>query len=228
MRILVIEDERRLAETLATILREKHFEVDLAFDGESGEAYAKLNSYDLLILDVMLPGVDGFELARRIRARRCGVPILMLTAKSELGDRIEGLNAGADYYLTKPFDTGELLACVHALLRRHGSQVDVLSFGGTELDLDACSLVCGEKSVRLSAREFDVMRLLMQAGERNISKELILSRVWGYDTNAVENHVEVYVAFLRKKLASIGSCVSIESIRRLGYHLEVKRRDPQA
>ena len=174
MRILVIEDERRLAETLATILREKHFEVDLAFDGESGEAYAKLNSYDLLILDVMLPGVDGFELARRIRARRCGVPILVLTAKSELGDRIEGLNAGADYYLTKPFDTGELLACVHALLRRHGSQVDVLSFGGTELDLDACSLVCGEKSVRLSAREFDVMRLLMQAGERNISKELIL------------------------------------------------------
>lgn len=134
--------------------------MDVAFDGESGEEYARLGSYDLLILDVMLPGMDGFELARRVRARRCGVPILMLTAKSELSDRIEGLNSGADYYLTKPFDTGELLACIHALLRRHGSQVDVLSSGNTELDLDACSLVCGEKSVRLSSREFDVMRLL--------------------------------------------------------------------
>lgn len=227
MRVLVIEDEQRLAETLATVLREKNYEVDVAFDGESGEEYAGLGSYDLLILDVMLPGMDGFELARRVRARRCGVPILMLTAKSELSDRIEGLNSGADYYLTKPFDTGELLACIHALLRRHGSQVDVLSFGNTELDLDACSLVCGEKSIRLSSREFDVMRLLMQAGGRNTSKELILSRVWGYDTNAVENHVEVYVAFLRKKLGSIGSDVSIEAIRRLGYHLEVKSRDSQ-
>lgn len=227
MRILVIEDERRLADTICAILRERGFDTDAAYDGESGEAYAKLGVYDLLILDVMLPGVDGFELARRLRAQRITLPILMLTAKSELGDRIEGLNAGADYYLTKPFDSGEMLACVHALLRRQGSQVNVLSFGNTQLDLDACSLVCGERSVRLSAREFDVMRLLFQAGGNNVPKETILSRVWGFDTNAVENHVEVYVGFLRKKLRSIGSDVAVEAIRRLGYHLEV-RHDPQA
>lgn len=145
----------------------------------------------------------------------------MLTAKSALEDRITGLNAGADYYLTKPFDTGELLACVNALLRRQGNQVDELTFGNTALDLASCTLVCGEKSVRLSAREFDVMRLLMLSGERNISKESILTRVWGYDSDAVENHVEVYVGFLRKKLRSIGSNIRIEAIRRLGYHLEV-------
>ena len=147
----------------------------------------------------------------------------MLTAKSALEDRITGLNAGADYYLTKPFDSGELLACVNALLRRQGSQVDELTFGNTALDLASGSLVCGEKSVRLSAREFDVMRLLMRSGERNLSKETILTRVWGYESDAVENHVEVYVGFLRKKLRSIGSDIRIEAIRRLGYHLEVEK-----
>ena len=156
-----------------------------------------------------------------MRAKHCPTPILMLTAKSALEDRITGLNAGADYYLTKPFDTGELLACVNALLRRQGNQVDELAFGNTALDLASGSLICGEKSVRLSAREFDVMRLLMLSGERNLSKENILTRVWGYESDAVENHVEVYVGFLRKKLRSIGSDIRIEAIRRLGYHLEV-------
>ena len=124
---------------------------------------------------------------------------------------------------SKPFDTRELLACVNALLRRQGGQVDELRFGGTSLDLGSGQLCCGEKSVRLSAREFDVMRLLMQNGERISSKEVILARVWGYESNAVENHVEVYVGFLRKKLRSIGSDVPIEAIRRLGYHLEVEQ-----
>ena len=145
----------------------------------------------------------------------------MLTAKSALEDRIEGLNSGADYYLTKPFDARELLACVNALLRRQGTEVDELTFGNTALDLSSGLLICGEKSVRLSAREFDVMRLLLQARSRNLSKEMILSRVWGFDSNAVENHVEVYVGFLRKKLRSIGSNIRIEAVRRLGYHLEV-------
>ena len=147
----------------------------------------------------------------------------MLTARSGIDDRIQGLNAGADYYLTKPFDTRELLACVGALLRRQGNQVDELTFGNTGLDLGSGQLLCGEKSVRLSAREFDVMRLLMQSGERILSKEIILARVWGYESNAVENHVEVYVGFLRKKLRSIGSNIRIEAIRRLGYHLEVEK-----
>jgi DNA-binding response OmpR family regulator len=170
-----------------------------------------------------MPGMDGFAVARALRASRCATPILMLTARGGIDDRIQGLNAGADYYLTKPFDTRELLACVGALLRRQGNQVDELTFGNTALDLGSGQLLCGEKSVRLSAREFDVMRLLMQSGERILSKEIILARVWGYESNAVENHVEVYVGFLRKKLRSIGSDIRIEAIRRLGYHLEVEK-----
>ena len=221
MKILIVEDERLLADSLKALLEKKGFQVETVYDGESGEEYARLGVYDLLILDVMMPGLDGYELARRVRAQRCGVPILMLTARSALEDRVQGLNAGADYYLTKPFDSRELLACINALLRRQGGEVGELSLGNTALDLATGMLLCGEKSVRLSAREFDVMRALLQAGSANLSKESILARVWGYDSNATENHVEVYVAFLRKKLASIGSDIRIVAIRRLGYHLEV-------
>ena len=221
MKILIVEDERLLADSLKTLLEKKAFQVEAVYDGETGEEYAQLGVYDLLILDVMMPKLDGYELARRVRARRCGVPILMLTARSALEDRVQGLNAGADYYLTKPFDSRELLACINALLRRQGSQVDELALGNTALDLATGMLVRGERSVRLSAKEFDVMRALLQAGGANLSKESILARVWGYDSNATENHVEVYVGFLRKKLASIGSDIKITAIRRLGYHLEV-------
>ena len=221
MKILIVEDERLLADSLKALLEKKGFQVEAVYDGETGEEYAQLGVYDLLILDVMMPKLDGYELARRVRASRCGVPILMLTARSALEDRVQGLNAGADYYLTKPFDSRELLACINALLRRQGSQVDELTLGNTALDLATGMLVCGECSVRLSAKEFDVMRALLQAGGTNLSKESILARVWGYDSNATENHVEVYVGFLRKKLASIGSDIKITAIRRLGYHLEV-------
>ena len=221
MKILIVEDERLLADSLKTLLEKKGFQVEAVYDGETGEEYAQLGVYDLLILDVMMPKLDGYELARRVRASRCGVPILMLTARSALEDRVQGLNAGADYYLTKPFDSRELLACINALLRRQGSQVDEVKLGNTSLDLGTGLLVRGEKSVRLSAKEFDVMRALLQAGSANLSKESILARVWGYDSNATENHVEVYVGFLRKKLASIGSDIKITAIRRLGYHLEV-------
>ena len=223
MKILVIEDEKLLAESIRAVLEQKGFEVETVYDGETGAEYAALGIYDLLILDVMMPGMNGFEVAKQVRAQRCSTPILMLTALGGIDDRIRGLNAGADYYLTKPFDTRELLACINALLRRQGSQVDELRFGNTGLDLATSLLVCGEKSVRLSAREFDVKRLLLQSGERIVSKEVILARVWGYDSNAVENHVEVYVGFLRKKLRAIGSDVRIEAIRRLGYHLEVEK-----
>ena len=221
MKILIIEDEKLLADSLKTMLSNKGFDVEVVYDGETGSEYAELGIYDLLILDVMMPKMDGYEVARRVRAKRCATPILMLTARSGLEDRIEGLNAGADYYLTKPFDTRELLACINALLRRQGNQVDELSFGNTTLDLSSCMLICGDSHIRLSSREFDIMRFLLQSRERNLSKEVILSRVWGYDSNAVENHVEVYVGFLRRKLKSIGSNIRIESIRRQGYHLEV-------
>ena len=222
MKILINEDEKILAYSLKTLLEGKGFEVEAVYDGETGKEYAELGIYDLLILDVMMPKMDGYEVARQVRSKRCSTPILMLTAKSEVEDRIKGLNSGADYYLTKPFDTAELLACINALLRRQGNQVDELVFGNTSLDLSSGKLICGEKSVRLSAKEFDVMRLLMQSKDRNLSKEALLARVWGYDSNAVENHVEVYIGFLRKKLRSIGSDISIEAIRRRGYHLEVK------
>ena len=221
MKILIIEDEVLLAESLKTLLTGKGFQVEVAYDGETGRDYAELGIYDLLIMDVMMPGLNGYELASYVRAKHLGTPILMLTAKSGVEDRIAGLNAGADYYLTKPFDTRELLACINALLRRQGGQVDVVTYGNTALDLGSSMLICEDRRIRLSSREFDVMRCLMQAGERNLPKETILSRVWGYDSNAVENHVEVYVGFLRKKLASIGSNVKIVALRRMGYHLEV-------
>ena len=221
MKILIIEDEVILAQSLKALLEKKGFEVQVCYDGESGTDYALLGIYDLLILDVMMPKMDGYQVARQVRAQRCGTPILMLTAKSALEDRIAGLNAGADYYLTKPFDSRELLACINALLRRQGNQVDELSFGNTVLDLSTSMLICGDNSVRLSAKEFDMMRFLLQSKDKNLSKEVLLARVWGYDSNAVENHVEVYIGFLRKKLQSIGSDVRIASIRRLGYHLEV-------
>ena len=194
MKVLVIEDEKLVAESIRAILEHKGFDVETVYDGEAGTEYAELGIYDLLILDVMMPKLNGFQVARQVRA---------------------------DYYLTKPFDSRELLACVNALLRRQGDQVDELRMGNTALDLSSCTLVCGENSVRLSAREFDVMRILLQAKGGNVSKETLLERVWGFDSNAVENHVEVYAGFLRKKLASIGSNVRIEAIRRLGYHLEV-------
>ena len=226
MKILVIEDERLLADSIKEMLERKGFQVECVYDGETGKEYAELDIYDLLILDVMMPKMDGYAVARRVRSQRCNTPILMLTAKSGLEDRIKGLNAGADYYLTKPFDSRELLACINALLRRQGNQVDELTYGNTALDLSSGMLICGEKSVRLSSREFDVMRFLLQAGERNLSKEAILARVWGYDSEAVENHVEVYVGFLRKKLQAIGSDVRIVAIRRMGYHLEVTADAP--
>lgn len=221
MKILIVEDEKLLADSLRDMLQQKGFQVEVAYDGITGRDHAELGIYDLLILDVMMPGLNGLELARQVRAKRCFTPILMLTARSSLEDRIQGLNAGADYYLTKPFDSRELLACINALLRRQGGQVDEMCFGNTTLDLSACTLLCGEHTLRLSAREFDVMRFLMQSGTNILSKEIILARVWGYDSEAVENHVEVYVGFLRKKLAAIGSNVRIVAVRRLGYHLEV-------
>lgn len=221
MKILVIEDEIALSETLKSVLEKKGFEVEVCHDGESGTDFALLGIYDLLILDVMMPKMDGYQVARQVRAKRCSTPILMLTAKSGLEDRIAGLNAGADYYLTKPFDTRELLACINALLRRQGNQVDELVFGNTALDLATSMLICGDNSVRLSAKEFDIMRLLLQSQAKNLTKEILLARVWGYDSNAVENHVEVYVGFLRKKLKSIDSNIRIVALRRLGYHLEV-------
>ena len=221
MKILVVDDEKTIVKGIKFNLENEGYSVDACYDGETAVQMAASGEYSLIILDLMMPGLDGYTVASRLRAEHHAVPILMLTARSELDDRVTGLNAGADYYLTKPFDTQELLACVNALLRRQGVHVDVLSFGNTVLDLASATLVCGAERIRLSSREFEIMRLLLRAEGNNISKETILTKVWGYDSDAVENHVEVYIGFLRKKLANIGSNVRIEAIRRLGYHLEV-------
>ena len=225
MKILIIEDERALADSLRDYLSAKGFKVEVVYDGESGYEFAMLGIYDLLIMDVMIPGLNGLQVARQVREHRVTTPILMLTAKSDVQDRIDGLNAGADYYLTKPFDTRELMACINALLRRQGNQIDNLSYGNTELELATAILRCGDKQVRLTAKEFDVMRQLLRTKEKLIPKETLLARAWGFDTNAIENHVEVYMAFLRKKLRSIGSNVNIVAVRRLGYHLELQEDD---
>ena len=164
MKILVIEDEKLLADSIQEMLERKGFQVECVYDGESGKEYAELGIYDLLILDVMMPKMDGLEVARQVRLNRCNTPILMLTAKSDVQDRIAGLNAGADYYLTKPFDSGELLASINALLRRQGGQVNEMVFGNTALDLGTSMLMANGKTIRLSAKEFEVMRLLLQAG----------------------------------------------------------------
>ena len=220
MRILIVEDEKMLADSLKSLLANKGFDLDVTYDGESGLEYARLKIYDLMILDVMMPKKNGYDVAKTLRNEHNGIPILMLTARSQTEDRIRGLNCGADYYLPKPFDTKELLACINCLLRRQGNEVNEIKYGNTKIDLLTAMLVCDGKSVRLSAREFEILRMLFISGENNLSKENILVKVWGYDSDAVENHVEVYIGFLRKKLKSVGSNVSIVSIRRLGYHLE--------
>lgn len=222
MRVLIVEDEKLLADSIQIILKRKGYDAEVVYDGESGYHYAQSGVYDLIVLDVMLPGMDGYEIVRNLRAERNGVPVLMLTARSGLEDRIEGLDAGADYYLTKPFDNRELLACVNALIRRQGTQVDILSMGNTSLDLGDAFLRTEAKKIRLSVKEFEVMRMLLISREQNLSKNSILVKVWGFESDAVENNVEVYVGFIRKKLRAIGSNLKIEAVRGMGYHLEVE------
>ena len=218
--ILIVDDETEIADLIELYLKNELFDVRKFYSSADALACVEQTPFDLAILDIMLPKLNGYQVAAYLRNQHNSVPILMLTAKSDIEDKVQGLNAGADYYLTKPFDARELLACVNALLRRQGSQINELVFGNTRLDLDSAALLCGDNSIRLSAREFEVMRMLMTAGEKYTTKELLLTKVWGYESNAVENHVEAYVSFLRKKLASIGSDVRIEAVRRLGYHLE--------
>lgn len=223
MKLLVIEDEVLLANSLKTLLEKENFDVECVYNGEDGLAYANTNIYDLIILDVMLPKLNGYEVAKQVRMNHCGTPILMLTAKSELDDEIMGLDSGADYYLTKPFDSRKLLACINALIRRQGNQVNELTIGNTSLNLFDCTLRSPENNVKLSSKEFDVMRYLMSSHGQILPKEMILCRVWGFDSNAVENNVEVYVGLLRKKLRYIHSNVRIEAIRRMGYIMEVEK-----
>ena len=220
MRILIVEDEKRLASTLSDMLSEENYLVDLAYDGESGLDNAMSGIYDAAILDVMLPGMDGFSIVRHLRQEGSALPVLILTARSETSDRVAGLDCGADYYLTKPFAREELLACLRALLRRQGEVVaEKLNYGDLTLNLLTGALSCGTRQATLSAREFDLMRLLLINRENLIPKETLLVKVWGYNAEVEGNVVEVYLSFLRKKINHIKSTVRIEAVRRMGYHL---------
>ena len=222
MRILIVEDERRLAEALGQIMEEQRYQADLVYDGADGLDYGLTGQYDMIVLDVMLPKLDGFEVARRLRCAHVSTPILMLTARDEVPDKIAGLDHGADDYMTKPFDAGDLLARVRALTRRQGEVLtEQLSAGDLTLDLTSRSLRRGDKSVRLGFKEYDVLRLLMSTPKAVVPKEDIIAKVWGLDSEAEDNNVEAYISFLRKKLAFLGSRVSIGTVRKVGYHLEV-------
>ncbi len=222
MRVLVIEDEVRLAATLQDLLELNGYTADVCHDGEAGLDNALTDIYDVILLDVMLPKMDGLTVLRRLREAGNATPVLMLTARSEVSDKVEGLDRGADYYLTKPFDPKELLACIRALTRRQPElrNTDVLEYGGVKLDKSSFTLSCGERSVRLSRREFDICELLMLNRELVLTKESLLLKIWGYESEAEDNNVEVYISFLRKKLSHIHAKVRIRTIRMVGYCLE--------
>ena len=222
MRILIVEDEVRLADTLQDLLEIEGYTADTRHDGESGLDEALTGIYDVILLDVMLPRLDGFSVLRRLREAGSAVPVLMLTARSEVSDKVQGLDQGADYYLTKPFEPRELLACVRALARRQPElrNTDMLEFGDLKLEKSAFTLSRGERSVRLSRKGFDMMELLMLNRNLVLTKEKLLLKIWGYESDAEDNNVEVYISFLRKKLDHLHSQVKIKTIRMVGYCLE--------
>lgn len=223
MRVLVVEDEVRLAEALVQILKSNKFDAETVHDGNDGLAFALSGQYDVIILDVMLPGKSGFDIVREMRAKKDNTPVLMLTARDEVSDKISGLDYGADDYMTKPFIPEELMARVRALSRRKGEVViNEVTFGDLSLRLSTYDLSSGTKSIRLGFKEFEVMKILMSNPNMIITKDTLISKVWGMDSEAEDNNVEVYISFLRKKLYFLGSHAQISTIRKVGYKLEDK------
>ena len=223
MRLLIAEDERELARALKTIFEKHNYGVDVVYDGQEALDYALSGEYDGAVLDVMMPKIDGFEVVRRLRARGVSTPVLLLTARSEIPDRVEGLDAGSDDYLPKPFAMAELLARVRALVRRRERLVpEVIAFSGLSLDLSSYTLFCGERRVRLGNREFQMMEMLMENPRRIVSTTQFMERVWGWDAEVDVSIVWVYVSNLRKKIAQLGADVEIRATRGVGYSLEAK------
>ncbi|MBM6924338.1 response regulator transcription factor [Pseudoflavonifractor phocaeensis] len=222
MKVLIVEDETRLAEALGQIMGEQHYQAELAHDGAKGLDLALTNPYDVIILDVMLPGLNGLEVDQRLRCAHVTTPILMLTARDETRDKIVGLDQGADDYMTKPFDAEELLARVRALTRRQGEgSGDRLAVGDLSLELSSRCLYRDQQWVRLGFKEFDVLRQLMLHPRAVVPKEDIINQVWGLNSSADDNNVEVYISFLRKKLVYLHSTVGIGTVRKVGYYLEL-------
>jgi len=221
MRLLLAEDEKELAKALAVILRHNSYSVDVVHNGEDALCYLENADYDGAILDIMMPKLDGLSVLKRIRDEGNGIPVLILTAKSGIDDRVEGLDAGADDYLTKPFAMKELLARVRAMLRRRTESADTsLTFGDITLELASCMLSCGNNKIRLTNKEFQMLEMLITADGGIISVDRFMDKIWGYDSETEQNVVWVYVSYLRKKLSGLGSTVVIEAHRNLGYSLE--------
>jgi len=222
MNVLVVEDEKRLAAALKKILENAGYHVDAVFDGQTGLDYALSEMYDVIVLDVMLPRMDGFEVIRQIRRKGISTPVLFLTARSQLRDKVTGLDRGGDEYMTKPFQPEELLARLRALTRRKGEIVlNEATFGDLTLVLDTCDLLCGERSVHLSYREFEVAKIFITNPNQTISKDQLLLKVWGTEADVADNNVEAYVSFLRKKLKFLKADVAINTIRMVGYRMEM-------
>ncbi len=221
MKLLIAEDERDLAEALTAFFEKNQFTVDTVYNGQDAYDYAIAGGYDAVILDVMMPKLNGIEVLRRLRLDGFSAPVMMLTAKAEKDDRVEGFDAGADDYLPKPFAPDELLSRVRALLRRAGDyKPTVLTFGDLALDCAAGTLSCGRETVRLSGREFQVMELLMRSPRMLFSAERIMEQVWGWESEAEISVVWVHISNLRKKLRAIGSAVTVRAVRGMGYLLE--------
>lgn len=224
MRILFVEDEPSIAEAVASLLKKQYYSVDLAFDGETGLDYAASGVYDILVLDIMLPKIDGITLLKTLRKQNIRTPIIMLTAKSEVDDKVLGLDAGADDYLTKPFQMKELLARIRSLGRRKDLdyQEDQLAFGNVGLDRNELQLATPSNQVVLSPKEMKLMELFLSRPKVILSKETIINKIWGFDPDVEENRVEIYVSLLRKKLTLLEADIGIRTIRNAGYILQSK------
>ena len=222
MRVLIAEDEIKLADALVQILAKNKITADAVYNGIDGLDNALTGIYDVIVLDIMMPGMDGIEVLKNIRAEGLNTPVLMFTAKDEISDKVKGLDSGADDYLTKPFATDELLARIRALGRRSNTEIvsaDRITCGDVILDCASYELICGKASVKLGLKEFSVMELLMKNKGLVISKESLITKIWGYESDAEYNNVEVYISFLRKKLSFIRSKAVIRTLRGVGYSL---------
>ena len=223
MNILIVEDEEALAGALEHILQKAGHTTDWVADGQTALDYIRGFSYDLVLLDIMLPRLDGISVLRQVRTEGVQTPVLMLTARTTVPDKVKGLNAGADDYLTKPFDPEELLARVGAMTRRKGAMVlNEVSYEDLTLDFNTVTLHCGSQGVQLSPKEFQIARLMLTEPNMTFSKELLITRAWGMDSEATDNNVEAYISFLRKKLRYLGSRVTIRNLQKIGYRLEVQ------
>ena len=229
MRLLIIEDERGLAEAMAQLLVKHHHSVDLRFDGVSGLELALANAHDAIILDIMLPGRDGLSVLRELRAAALDTPVILLTARSQTNDKVRGLDAGADDYLTKPFKMAELLARLRAIARRRGESIpgSGLEMGDLTLDLHSLTMRRGSVARSLTLKEAQLLELLLRNRNQTLGVEQIASRVWGYESEAGQRHVQVYISFLRKKLAQLGTQLCIVTVRGVGYRLQLEEIEGQ-